>query len=305
MHRELRVAGTGPIRATALSARLASGQRNRYATAGQAADGSARSVLLEALSREVRTTLALISGYSQTLLHLDLDDEERGRYLARISISSEHVAELTEEMLSVTSVENDGRPMCQAVAIGSLLSQLGRQLAEEADPPRLIAQLPAELPLVSADPVWIVHVLKILVTTTASGSTDGRGVRIGARSTGEWVVVSTQPWNEALRNETPIPGSRIAPPSHPVGPAESAIASAGRAGSLSHHFDLPASRAGDLSTRAGLDSCRQLVEAHGGRLWLDETVSGLRVSFSLPRYWPKETPLEKRGARGLVGVFRV
>jgi signal transduction histidine kinase len=68
---------------------------------------------------------------------------------------------------------------------------------------------------------------------------------------------------------------------------------------------LPASLAGDLGTGPGLDYCRQLVEAHGGRIWLDETASGVRVSFSLPRYWPEEPAVEKRGADGLVGALEL
>ncbi len=304
MVRELRLVSADPIRPTTPPARLAMGPRHRYASAGQTADGSVRSALLEALSREMRTTVALVSGYSQTLLHLDLRDEERGRYLARISVASEHVAQLTEEMLSVTASTNDGRPLCQAVAIGGLLSQLGRQLAEEADPPRLVAQLPAELPLVSADPVWIGNVLRILVTTAAGGSTRGSVVRIGARSTGECVVVTAQPGEEPIENETPIRASPIAPHSHRVGSTESATAFAGRAGTLNHHFGLPTSRVGDLSARPGLDFCRKLVEAHGGRIWLDETAFGMRVSFSLPRYWPEATPVEGRGLYGLTGVLK-
>ena len=301
----LRLVSADPIRPITPPARLTRGPRDRDACAGQTADGSVKSALLEALSREVRTTLALVSGYSQTLLHLDLDDEERGRYLAGISIASEHVAELTEEMLWVTATKNDGRPLCQAVAISSLLSHLGRQLAEEDDPPRLIAKLPAELPLASADPVWIVRVLRNLVTTTARGSADGPAVRVDARSTGEWVVISVQGGEEPLGNQTPNRGSPIAPRSRRIGPAESATASAGRADSLSHHFDLLASRVGDRSTRPSLDLCRQLIEAHGGRIWLDETASGVRVSFSLPRYRPDATSVERRDAHVLAGALKL
>jgi len=299
------IVSADPIRSTRLPARPTRGLRDGNASSGQTADGSATSALLEALSREVRTTLALVSGYSQTLLHLDLDDEERVRDLARISIASEHVAELTEEMLLVTALKNGGRPLCQAVAISSLLSHLGRQLAEEAHPLRLIPQLPAQLPLASADPVWIGRVLRSLVTTTAMGSADGRAVRVDARSSGRWVVVSVQGGEEPIENQTPNPGSLIPPRPHRIGSAESAAASGGRAGSLSHRFDLPASTVGDLSTRPGLDLCRQLVEAHGGRIWLDETASGVRVSFSLPRYGPDATSVERPGAHVMAGALEL
>jgi two-component system sensor histidine kinase KdpD len=304
MVRELRLIGADPVRRASQPARSGGRSRDRYASVVQTADDSARSALLEALSRELRTTLALVSGYSQTLLHLDLDDEERGRYLARISVASEHVAELTEEVLSVTTSKNDGRPMCQAVAISSLLSQLGRQLDEETDPPRLIVQLPAALPLVNADPVWIVSVLRILVTATASDSADGRAVRIGARSTGAWVVVSAQGGDEPLASETSDSGSLLESRSPRVGAPALAAASVGRASSFDHDIKLLAPDGADVSSRPGLDFCRQLVKAHGGRIWLDETSAGVRVSFSLPRYWPKPMPVEGRDAGRMVGVLK-
>jgi signal transduction histidine kinase len=255
-------------------------------SAWQLADGSAKSALLEVLSREVRATLALVSGYSQTLLHLDLDDEGRGRYLTQISIASQHVAELTDAMLSVTASRDDGRPFCQAVAISNLISRLGREFAEEADPPRLIAQLPPELPLVSADPVWIGRVLRNFVTAIADGSAGGRAVLVEARSTGEWVVVSVQ---------TADTGS----------PKPAPIATAGRPDSLSHRFDLPATSVADESARSGLDLCRQLVEAHGGRIWLDEVAAGVRLSFSLPRHHSESPQVETRGVPATVGGFKV
>ncbi|MGA3057283.1 MAG: histidine kinase dimerization/phospho-acceptor domain-containing protein [Candidatus Limnocylindrales bacterium] len=267
-------------------------------------DTSAKSALLEALSREVRTTLALVSGYSQTLLHIDLDDEERARCLTRISSATEHVAELTNEMLSLTTSQDDGRPACQPVAISGLLSQLGRQFAEERDPPRLIAQIPAELPLVSADPLWIVNVLRILIATIGRGSTEERAVQIEARTIGEWVVVSAQNADEPLVKATASPGSPATQRWHGVRSTQWMALSGDRAGTMSHRFDVQVSGE-DSSARPGLDFCRQLIEAHGGRIWI-EFASGARVSFSLPRYRPEATtPVERREPGGLVGAVKL
>jgi K+-sensing histidine kinase KdpD len=303
MVQELRLVSGNPVRSATVPARVARGPRDGHGNAAQTGDGSASATLLEALSREVRTTLALVSGYSQSLLHLDLDDEERDRCLTRISVASAHVAELTEEMLSVAASKNDGRPICQPVTIGSLLSHLGYQLAEEADPPRLDAQVPAELPLVSADPVWIVRVLRNLVASAAGSSADGRSARLTACSTGEWVVVSIQGAEEALRKAAPVAGSSVG--SKRSRTATSPTASTRSVGTYGRRVDLPERPVDDLSALPGIDYCRQLVEAHGGRIWLDETSSGMRVSFSLPRYWAEEMPVERRGVDSLAGAFEL
>lgn len=292
---------TDPYGSTTALGPQSRGTRDPDSRAGQAPESSAKSALLEALSQEVRKTLALVSGYSQTLLHLDLTDEERSRALARISVASQHVAEVTEEMFLVTNSKNDGRPQCQAIPIGGLLGLIIRQLAEEADPPRLILQLPADLPLANADPVWIGHVLRDLVTNTARSAGDDQVVRIEARSTGEWVVVGVQAGDDLVVNQ-PNASPSATPRPHRVGATESAIAPTVRPGSVSYRFDLPAS-SGDPSMRPGLDLCRQLVEAHGGRVWLDETASGERVSFSLPRYRPDTTAVETPRTRVMVAAL--
>jgi two-component system sensor histidine kinase KdpD len=257
------------------------------------ADTSARSALLEALSRDVRTTLALVSGYSQSLLHLNLDDQERARFLTRISIATEHVAELTNEMLSLTTSQDSGRPACQPVALSGLLSQLGRQLAEEEDPPRLISRIPADLPLVSADPLWIVNVLRMLIATIGRGSTEGRAVQIAARTVGEWVVLSAQKGDVLPLGATVSPGS---PPTRrwPAPGGDRAIG---------HRFDLQLPGE-DSSSRPGLEFCRQLIEAHGGRIWIDESPSGVGVSFSLRRYWSEASPTQRREPRSLAGAVK-
>ncbi len=304
MVRELSLVGVDPGRYTAAQPRLPGRQPDGRLTVEPSADGSARSALLEALTREMRTTLALVSGYSQTLLHLDLADEERGRYLARISIASEHVAELTEEVLSITASENDGRPRCQAVAISSLVSQLTRQLSEEQDPPTMIARVPADLPLVSADPVWIVTVLRILVAATAGSSLDDRAVRLDATSTGDWVVLSAQAGGEQGPHETSKSGSPTASSSRPIESAEQGPSSMVGDATSKHHSHLPSSSVVDPETRPALDFCRKLVEAHGGRLWLNRGESGERVSISLPRYWTAETTVQAIGSRRLAGALR-
>jgi len=266
----------------------------------RARDASAKAALLAAISRDMRTTLALVSGYSQTVLHLDLDDKERARCLTRISLATERVAELTNEMLSLTASQDDGRPACQPIAISGLLSLLSRQFAEEGGAPRLIAQIPAELPLVNADPLWILNVLRILVATIGIGSTEERPVQIEARTIGEWVVVSAQSGDGPRSSTTASARSPSTQRGRGASSPKWTALSRERTGPTSHRFD-PRVSSEDSGAGPALDLCRQLIEAHGGWIWIDELASGTRVSFALPRYWPEAGKAERRHRGGLRG----
>lgn len=62
------------------------------------------------LAHQVRSTLALISGYSQTLLHLSLDEDTRRRYLRQMTVAADWLAEIAEEILARPAADADPRP---------------------------------------------------------------------------------------------------------------------------------------------------------------------------------------------------
>ena len=76
------------------------------ASESEGPEGS-RPTLAGAASDQLRTTLALISGYSQTLLNLDLDDDERRQYLNGIVVAVEDLSEQAAEILAIA--EDDAR----------------------------------------------------------------------------------------------------------------------------------------------------------------------------------------------------
>ncbi len=225
----------------------------------------AAAVLLEAVSREMRTTLAIANGYCQTLLHIDLDDVERARCLERIAAANDHIADLSNEMLELTAAGEGGHPVCRPVAISAVMAQLRRQLGEAEDEPRFVARLPIDLPLVIADPLWIVNVLKVMVATLGGDPpADQRLVHLDVRTTQDRVVISAR----VGEGREPIPGRYV--------PTSSTRVLALRVGS------------GESIAQPGLELCRQLVEAQRGVMWIDERPSETRISFTLPRFWPEE-----------------
>ena len=73
------------------------------AVAGAATATAAPSVLAGAASYELRSTLALISGYSQSLLHLALDEDTRRHYLERMSHAADNLGRLADEILEISA----------------------------------------------------------------------------------------------------------------------------------------------------------------------------------------------------------
>ena len=240
------------------------------ALSGPGADAEAaasRSLLADAVSHELRSTLALISGYSQSLLHLQLDDGTQRRYLSRISQAAESLTELADEVLDLAAVDEGEILHRQPVSLAWLVERLSAEVAQEDGGIVIEREVPLGLPLVLVDPVWIAHVLRNLVVNAAVYGGDGaRVLRIQARDDDDHVVMTVHD-----------DGAGIDPEER------------------EHVFDpffrgRRARESGTEGAGLGLYLCRQLVEAHGGRIWIDDAPQGAAISFSLPRGRTGEAP---------------
>lgn len=69
------------------------------------------------LAHQVRSTLALISGYSQTLLHLSLDEDTRRRCLRQMTVAADWLAEIAEEILARPVADGNPAPGTPAVGL--------------------------------------------------------------------------------------------------------------------------------------------------------------------------------------------
>ncbi len=237
----------------------------------------APSVLVGAVSHELRGTLALISGYSQALLHLPLDEETRHHYLERILAATDNLTDLTDQMLDLVVMGN-GRPMLRRrpVAIDWLAARLTQDRSQVPDGVAIETFAATTTPLVDVDPVWVSHVLRNLVSNSARHG-HARAVRIFARATDEWVVVTVADDGEGIPAEE---RDQVFDP---------------------FYRGRRARESGAEGSGIGLYLCRQLVEAHGGRIWLEEAAAGTAFSFSLPRYGvtPAADPVRNVDARTL------
>ena len=233
-----------------------------------------RSILADAVSHEMRSTLALISGYSQSLLHLPLDDGTQRQYLQRISQAAESLTELADEVLDIAAADDGGHALRRRpVSLAWLVGRLARELAQESEALSIDCLVPPQLPLVDVDPVWISHVLRNLVMNAFKYGPDPSGaVSVRARDAGDRVVVTVADDGAGI---DPDERERVFE---------------------AFYRGRRAQGSGIQGSGLGLYVCRQLVEAHRGRIWIEEAPRGTAVSFSLPRYRaPEPAPLPPVG----------
>ncbi|HEV8489159.1 MAG TPA: ATP-binding protein [Candidatus Limnocylindrales bacterium] len=247
-----RVLGGGGVRATAIL---------RDITAVHALE-QLREAFVATVSHELRTPLALVRGYAETILHLELDRDRQRSYVERIEQVSARLTSLVTQILDVTHLDADPLVLERApVRFEALTARLQGDLALSGDDRRLVVALPPDLPPIEVDAGRVGQVLENLVGNALKYAPDASTVVVGAAVEGDWLVATvddegvgvpeaertlvTEPFHRAWNvRESRIPGTGL-----------------------------------------GLYISRRLVEAHGGRLTVGDRPDGppgTRVTFSLP-----------------------
>jgi signal transduction histidine kinase len=240
-----------------------------------------KSSFVAAVSHELRTPLALISGYAQSMLHLDLDPETSRRHLEHIRESVERLTELVDQILDISNLESDRLTIhLGPVSVEELLGSFAAEMADLPASPPIELSIAAGLPLVEADPLRMHQVLANLTTNTMKYAGRGASIRVRARRLDRSTVAVT-----------------VADDGAGIDPSE-------RDQVFERFYrgrDVRESRT--AGSGLGLYLCRRLIEAQGGWIRLDATTRGTSVSLGLP-IASAEADVEGDGA-GATSVGRV
>ena len=244
--------GGGTVRATAIL---------RNMSAVRALE-ELREGFVATVSHELRTPLALIRGYAESLLHLELGPDEQRSYLHRIDEATNRLASLVDQVLDVTHLQADPLILERSPAtFASLVARLRGDLAISGGAERLRVVAPDDLPLVAVDVARVGQILTNLVGNAIKYAPDPSPVVLGAHVDGAWLVVTVDDEGVGVpEEERPLVTE-----------------------AFHRAWNVRESRI--PGTGLGLFICRRLVEAHGGRLTLGDRPDGLagtRVTFSLP-----------------------
>lgn len=79
------------------------------------------------VSHEIRTPLTVLSGFIETLQTLDLSAQEQKRYLQLMSTQSQRLGALVADLLTLSKLDAEAKPLLERVDIQSLLLQCERE----------------------------------------------------------------------------------------------------------------------------------------------------------------------------------
>jgi signal transduction histidine kinase len=217
------------------------------------------------VSHELRTPLHSIWGFVRLLLAGKVQDEEtQQEFLGIIDCECAHLAALVGDFLDVSKIEACRMEMRkEPLSLDELATKTVAAFKAVADEKALTidTDLPADLPPVEGDSERLGQVLANLVSNAIKFSGDGGTIMVRARVEGPELVVSVQDQGIGIATEA-----------------------------LPHLFErfYQVDSSGTRwrgGTGLGLYISRQIVEAHGSRIWVDSNVGeGSTFSFALPMH---------------------
>lgn len=227
-----------------------------------------KSTFTSIISHELKTPVALIKGYAQTLAREDAnwDAETARQSLQIIEEEADRLEALINNLLDVSRIQASGLTLdLDDVDIEALATKVADAYRTQTSAHQIRIDFPRSLPLIWGDEERLRQVMTNLVGNAIKYSPDGGVIRIGgwseqrADGQGEQVVVY-------------VADDGIGIPS----------------GELPHIFDRyyrvdSTLRRSTAGAGLGLFLCKAIVDAHNGRIWArSETGKGTTLFFSLP-----------------------
>jgi K+-sensing histidine kinase KdpD len=229
-------------------------------------DGDRRSAELReafvgVISHELRTPITTIYGLARILRQRGeaFDPAARAEAIADIEAESDRLYRLVEDLLVLSRAEG-GRVTIESEPIN--MSRLVRRIvdaeAQRLPDRRFLVSAPSGLPLIEAETTYVEQVIRNFLTNAAKYSPPTEPIEVVVDAAGERVSVRVLDRGIGVEEAT-----------------------ADRAFEL--FYRTPEASRAAAGAGIGLFVCRQLVEAMGGRTWMQgREAGGTEVGFWLP-----------------------
>jgi two-component system, OmpR family, phosphate regulon sensor histidine kinase PhoR len=214
------------------------------------------------VSHEFKTPLTAIQGFAETLLGGALDDTaNRAHFVEIIRDHARRLARLTDDLLKLSRIEAgrlelELRPVRVSALVNGCVETA--RLKAEAKGLRIHVQLPDGLPPVRADGAQLGEVLQNLLDNATQYTPSGGQINVAATSNGDGVTFTVADTG--------------------IGIPESDLERI-----FERFYRVDAARSREAGgTGLGLAITRHIVDAHGGRIWVESAVGqGSRFHFRI------------------------
>ncbi len=214
------------------------------------------------VSHELRSPMTVITGAINTALTEEerLTPEERRQLLKDASVEADMLSNILVNLLELSRIQANRLALnAESISARKVIRAAIDEIKRQGSGHQFVTRLPRDLPPVDADELRLERILYNLLENAVKYSPPQSTIRVAAQPEDKQLVIS-------VSNEGP------------------GITPADQAELFAPFQRLEKSRPGGArGVGLGLLVCRRLVEAHGGRIWVDSTPGqGATFSFTIP-----------------------
>ncbi len=219
-----------------------------------------KSEFVSMVSHEFRTALVGIQGFSEILMTERNSPEDVTSLATDIFGDSQRLNRMINEMLDLDRMEAGKiRIQPKPVALNLLVSAAVDRARASSNNHDVRIELDDALPIINADPDRLIQVISNLLTNAVKYSPEGGEVTVGTHAENGQV-------NVAVRDQ----GVGIAPENM------------GKVFARYERFESTKTNT-VIGTGLGLAICKQIIELHGGRIWVESKLGeGSTFQFTVP-----------------------
>ena len=221
-----------------------------------------RAALLSSVSHDLRTPLSSIKAAASSLLQEEVqwDDEARRSFALSIESEADRLNRLVANLLDMSRIESGAlKPEKEWYPIDELIHDVLGRMQPVLDGRTIHTDLPDDLPPVKLDYLQIDQVLTNLIENALRYTPAGSPIEIGVQAIGDRMIISIADHGPGI----------------PAADRERVFDKFYRV--------METQTARIIGSGLGLAVSRGLVEAHGGRIWVENRKGGGAIfRFTLP-----------------------